>query len=327
MPRGGPDGGDGGEGGSVIFVASSQLSTLQDFRFKRVYDAPGGKHGSGGNKAGKDGETIRVRVPVGTLFKDAETGEVLADLTRDGEEWIACKGGRGGKGNAHFTTSTFQAPKFAQPGEEGQRREILLELKLLADAGILGAPNAGKSTLISRLSAARPKIADYPFTTLVPNLGVVSLPDYESFVIADIPGLVEGAHRGKGLGHKFLKHLERTRAFVHLLDGAKLLEAVTDPSRTESALDELATEYAAIRKELGLYNEELLTRPELVVINKGDLFASDPELLDRAREILRKQLKKLRKEVPAKKEPWVISAATGAGVNELLKALQTEIRR
>ena len=240
-PRGGPNGGDGGAGGDVIFVADIELGTLQDFRFKRIYQAPAGMHGSGSNKAGKDGENVLIRVPVGTIFKDAESGELLADMLKDGQEWVACTGGRGGKGNAHFVTSTFQAPRFAQPGEEGTSREVRMELRLLADVGIIGFPNAGKSTLISRISAARPKIADYAFTTLTPNLGVVSMAQiagqgmasmdaHQTFVVADVPGLIEGAHRGMGLGHKFLKHIERTFLFVHLLDGSQFLEDATAES-------------------------------------------------------------------------------------------------
>jgi GTP-binding protein len=331
VPRGGPDGGDGGEGGSVIFVASIQLSTLQDFRFKRVYDAPAGNNGSGCNRAGRDGEDIRVRIPVGTVIRDSETGEILKDFTEDKEEWIACKGGRGGKGNSHFVTSTFQAPKFAQPGEAGEAKSLRLELKLLADVGILGYPNAGKSTLISRISAAKPKIADYPFTTLVPNLGVVSFPDYESLVVADIPGLIEGAHRGLGLGHKFLKHLERTRFFIHLLDGAKLLDVATRPSDEQNDLvvqitDELLHYYQVIRKELGLFNEALLHRPELVVINKAELFDSNPEILEKARKRLRDQLFALRGQMPAQDEPLLISCVSGKGIPELLTAMRRQVK-
>src|SRR6185295_19212155 len=272
-PRGGPDGGDGGEGGKVIVRASVQLGTLQDFRYRREYKAEAGHHGQGTNKAGKDGEDVFLRVPIGTVIKDAETGEVLQDFTEDNQEWIACKGGRGGKGNAHFVTSTFQAPKFAQPGEDGESREISLELKLIADVGIIGFPNAGKSTLISRISAARPKIADYAFTTRVPNLGVVAM-EHSSFVVADIPGLIPGAHRGLGLGHKFLKHIERTGLFVHLLDGTQLLEDVTRPEYDEEGnvlqkkdvhkkpVENLLDRYRAIREELGLFNEKLLHKPE-----------------------------------------------------------------
>ena len=248
-PRGGPDGGDGGEGGSISFQATRNLGTLQDFRFKRSYEAPNGQPGKGANKAGRDGESIVILVPVGTVLKDLATGGALVDLTEDGQTWIARKGGRGGKGNAHFVSSTFQAPKFAQPGEEGGERELQLELKLIADVAIVGFPNAGKSTLISRISAAKPKIADYPFTTLTPNLGVVTLPSLQSFVVADIPGLIEGAHAGEGLGIKFLKHIERTRVFLHLVDSTPLLEGYD-----EAGEEEVIRRYHAIRNEMKLFN-------------------------------------------------------------------------
>lgn len=333
-PRGGPDGGDGGAGGSVIFIANSQLGTLQDFRFKRIYAAPAGMHGSGANKAGRDGEDIEIRIPVGTVIRDAETQELLADMTEDGQIWVACKGGRGGKGNAHFVSSTHQAPKFAQPGEDGTHLEIQLELKLLADVGIIGFPNAGKSTFISRVSAARPKIADYPFTTLTPNLGVVSLPDHRSFVIADIPGLIEGAHRGIGLGHKFLKHLERTQIFVHLLDGTQLLEDATraDNSETsqtsaEMAVENLVKRYLTVRNELALFNESLLKRPEIVVINKVDLIESDVALIEHAQSTLREKISAIRGTELFAGEPWVISAVSGSGISELLFAIDRELRQ
>lgn len=335
-PRGGPNGGDGGAGGSVVFVASPQLGTLQDFRFKREYAAPAGDHGSGANKAGRDGEDIELRVPIGTIIRDAETAEVLADLAVDGDRWVACKGGRGGKGNAHFVSSTFQAPKFAQPGEEGEAREVALELKLLADAAIVGFPNAGKSSLISRISAARPKVADYAFTTLTPNLGVVVLPDHRTLVVADIPGLIEGAHRGEGLGHRFLKHLERTRVYLHLLDGQAFLEDATaadgdDSSSFEGAIAKLVERYRAIRRELALFNPDLVRKPEMVVLNKLDLLDADAALVERARQALRRAIAIERADPaygPARPhgsestgEPWVVSAATGAGIPELLQAV------
>ena len=265
-PRGGPNGGEGGAGGSVTIQADIQLGTLQDLRFKRIYRAPNGEPGAGSNKAGRDGEDILIRVPVGTFVKDAETGETIIDLVKDKQSWVACKGGRGGKGNSHFVTSTHQAPRFAQPGEDGESIEVSLELKLIADVGIIGFPNAGKSTLISKISAARPKIADYAFTTLKPNLGVVSLSVDQSFVVADIPGLIEGAHRGMGLGHKFLKHIERTRVFVHLLDGTQLLDDATTPDEDSiaMAIEKLIKNYLMIRQELGLFNEKLLHKPEIV---------------------------------------------------------------
>lgn len=328
VPRGGPDGGDGGAGGSVSIRANAQLATLQDFRFKREYRAPAGMHGSGTNKAGKDGEHIVLQVPVGTVVKDAETGDTLVDFVEDGQTWVACKGGRGGKGNAHFVSSTFQAPKFAQPGEEGEHREIRLELKLLCDVGIIGFPNAGKSTLISRVSAARPKIADYPFTTLTPNLGVVSLEEYRSFVIADFPGLIEGAHRGEGLGIQFLKHIERSRLFIHLLDTTQILEDLTrasegdDPEEQEKqALEKLFDRYVAIRRELGLFNEALLHKPEMLVLNKVDLLQSDPKLVERVSRFLRDRIASVRGTHPAPGEPWIISGVSGEGIPNLLGAI------
>lgn len=335
-PRGGPDGGDGGEGGSVVFTASSNLGSLQDFRYKRVYGAPNGEPGSGSNKAGRDGEDIWLKVPVGTIIRDTETGEELVDFSEDGQRWEACKGGRGGKGNAHFVTSTFQAPKFSQPGEEGEAREITLELKLLADVGIIGFPNAGKSTLISRISAARPKIADYAFTTLVPNLGVVSMPDGETFVVADVPGLIEGAHQGAGLGHRFLKHIERTAVFVHVLDGTKVLEDATKPLTDEGepmspeesirlAVAKVLERYQVIRAELGHFSEGLLHKPELVVINKLDLFNSDPALVAAIRKGLREAIAGMRGSHPANGEPYFVSGVSGAGLSELLYAVQIEV--
>jgi GTP-binding protein len=307
------------------------LSTLQDFRFKRTYQAENGRHGSGSNKAGRDGQSIEIKIPVGTIIRDAETNEIIHDFTEENARWVACEGGRGGKGNAHFVTSTFQAPKFAQDGEEGTARELVLELKLLADAAIIGFPNAGKSTLISRMSAARPKIADYPFTTLTPNLGVVDLGDQgRSFVIADIPGLIEGAHKGMGLGTRFLKHIERTAIFVHLLDGTQLLEDATKPEDDsfKQAIKAIALRYKAIRAELGLFNPELLTKPEIVVLNKLDLLESDPALIEKTRSELRKQIKKLREGAPAREaEPLVISAVSGHGVQELITELYNEVEK
>ena len=329
IPRGGPDGGDGGRGGDVSFVASNQLGTLQDFRFKRSYQAENGLHGSGKNKAGRDGESTEIRVPVGTVVKDQETGDILFDFTEDGQRWVAAKGGRGGKGNTHFVTSTFQAPKFAQPGEEGGSRALQLELKLLADVSLIGYPNAGKSTLISRMSAAHPKIADYPFTTLTPNLGVVKVADYKSFVVADIPGLIEGAAQGAGLGHKFLKHIERTKITVHLLDGTHLLEFSTVPDEEDGAsakkgAKEMHRLYLAIRKELELFNPELADKDEVIVINKADLFQGHIQFLNDVRTELKKLLETGPKKVPRKlvsKEPFAISCASGEGIHELIHVL------
>jgi len=339
-PRGGPDGGDGGAGGDVIFEATNQLSTLQDFRFKRSYEAGKGSYGSSSNKSGRDGENTVIRIPVGTVLKDAETGEICYDFTKNGEIWIACTGGRGGKGNAHFVTSTFQAPKFAQPGEDGTSRELKLELKLIADVGIIGFPNAGKSTFISRISAARPKIADYPFTTLTPNLGVVEMPELKGFVVADIPGLIEGAHRGMGLGHRFLKHIERTRLFLHVLDGSQFLEDCTQPTdvledgtiieltpeeSTNRAVEKLVSRYKVLRNELGLFNQALLHKPEMVAINKFDLFEAEPAVIERARKALRDELTSIRGAHPIAQEPYLISAVSGKGLHEVLKAVHDEL--
>lgn len=317
VARGGPDGGDGGDGGAVIFVASTRISTLQDLRYKRTYQAPNGEGGSGANKAGRDGEDIEVLVPIGTMLKDFETSELIFDFTEEGQRFVVAKGGRGGKGNAHFVTSTYQAPRHAQPGEDGAVRELKVELKLLADVGLVGYPNAGKSTLISRISAAHPKIADYPFTTLVPNLGVVFVDQYQSFVVADVPGLIEGAHRGAGLGTRFLKHLERTRSLVHLLDGTHLLEFTTRPddetgAGIDKAVEELERLYGAIRNELELFNPDLAQKEEVIVINKADLFAGQPDFLPKVIAGLEKKLGK---------RAYAISCASGEGTAELVSLL------
>ncbi|MDP1758498.1 MAG: GTPase ObgE, partial [Thermodesulfovibrionales bacterium] len=256
VPRGGPSGGDGGRGGHIIFRASRELNTLLDLRYQREYRAKRGQHGMGKKMHGKDGEDRIIPVPVGTVIKDADTEEVLADLDSEGVEIIIAKAGRGGQGNAHFATPTRQAPKFAQPGEEGEEKNLVIELKLLADVGLIGLPNAGKSTLISVISSARPKIADYPFTTLTPNLGVVKLKDLRSFVVADIPGLIEGAHKGAGLGFQFLRHVERTSMLLHLVDASDMPE-------TDSVED-----LKKINKELELYSSKLLKKPQAVVGTK-----------------------------------------------------------
>ena len=323
IPRGGPDGGDGGAGGDVIFISSAQLGTLQDFRFRRTYKAQDGIHGSGANKAGRDGEDVIIRVPVGTVIRDTETGEVLIDFLKDQEKWVACKGGRGGKGNAHFVTSVHQAPKFAQPGEEGTSLEITLELKLLADVAIIGFPNAGKSTLISRISAAKPKIADYAFTTLTPHLGVVAAGD-RSFVVADMPGLIEGAHKGYGLGHRFLKHIERTHVFIHLLDATLLMEEETSESKPFS-IEPLFKKYMAIRKELGLFNEKLLHKPEMIVLNKIDALPFSEEQIEDAKKAIRQNIMSARGTAPINGEPLVISAVSGIGLENLVFAVNEQI--
>ncbi len=259
VPRGGPSGGDGGHGGSIVLVADEGRTTLLEYRYKKEFRAPAGEHGLGHDRNGHGAEDIELQVPVGTVVRDAATGAVLFDLARAGERVVLTKGGRGGLGNMNFATSTRQAPKFAQEGEAGEEKTVRLELRLLADVGLVGFPNAGKSTLISRLSAARPKIASYPFTTLVPNLGVVDVRGERSFVLADIPGLVEGAHRGLGLGHRFLRHVSRCRVLALLVDCSG--EEGRDP----------ASDLAIIRRELELYSPELAAKTQLVVATKLDV--------------------------------------------------------
>jgi len=306
VPRGGPSGGDGGHGGSVFVVASPHTSTLIDFRFHPEFSAQRGVHGMGSNRTGKNGEDLELAVPIGTLVYE-KTGQpdeplrLLADLAVEGQRVLVASGGRGGMGNARFASSTNRAPRKVQPGEPGEIKDLRLELKLLADVGLVGFPNAGKSTLIARVSAARPKIADYPFTTLTPNLGMVRLSDNRSFVVADVPGLIEGAHRGLGLGHQFLRHLERTRVLVHLIDvtGASGRDAVQD-------LD-------VVRRELQLFDSALAAKPQLVVANKID--AIDPEGdADRITALARRAAEL---GLPF----FRISGVTGAGVPELLEAV------
>ncbi|MEX2529801.1 MAG: GTPase ObgE [Gemmatimonadota bacterium] len=260
VPRGGPSGGDGGHGGSVILEADPQLSTLSDFRYAAQYRAERGQHGEGSNRTGRSGEDLVLRVPPGTVIKDLDSGEILGELVEEGSRMVIAQGGRGGRGNARFATSTRQAPRRWEVGEEGESRHIELTLKLLADVGLVGEPNAGKSTLLATVSAARPRIADYPFTTLTPNLGVAQLSGYRSCVIADIPGIIEGAHEGRGLGDRFLRHIERTRALA-------LLIPLDDP-------DPQGT-YDGLREELSRYNSELATRPHCLVFSKADLIPAD----------------------------------------------------
>ena len=295
VPKGGPDGGDGGRGGDVIIRADGQLNTLLDQRYHQHYIAKNGGQGGGKQMTGADGADALIKVPVGTLVKDRDTGEVLCDLTFEAQEFVIAKGGRGGKGNAFFKSSTHQTPRFAQPGEPGEERTLQLELKLLADVGLIGLPNAGKSTLISVISAARPKIADYPFTTLVPNLGVVKYGDYKSFVAADIPGLIEGAHRGAGLGAQFLRHVERTKMLLHLVDVSPL--AVEDPVKS----------FVTINDELHKHNPELMERFLVAVATKVDAL-EDQERLERLKEHCRE----------AGYPFFAISSATHDGVDRLL---------
>ena len=303
MPRGGPAGGDGGNGGSIIFQADPQLGTLLDLRFQQHHKARSGEHGQGRDRYGKSGEDLILRVPVGTVIKDALTGEIVADLKKADSRCIAAAGGRGGRGNIHFSTSTNQAPREAEEGTPGEERTLIVELKLLADGGLLGYPNAGKSTFIARVSRARPKIADYPFTTLTPNLGVVALSgDGRSFVLADIPGLIEGAHEGAGLGHRFLRHVERTRVLLHLVERSD--EPGRDPMH----------DWEVINRELALHDEELARRPQVVALTKIDL----PDT---------------REAYPALKEAFAargvellaLSAVTGEGVQPCLERLWARI--
>jgi len=292
VPLGGPSGGNGGKGGDVILVASPHLNTLISFKKRSHFKAGRGEHGRGKNQYGKRGEDCLISVPPGTVVYDADTGEVLADLTEPGQRVVVARGGRGGRGNAAFATSTNQAPRLAEKGEPGEKRWLRLELKLIADVGIIGVPNAGKSTLLAAVSAARPKIADYPFTTLVPNLGVTVV-DGRDFVLADIPGLIEGAHAGAGLGHAFLRHIERCRVLIHLLNGIS-----PDP----------LGDYEAINQELELFNPALADKPQVVVLNKMDL-PEVRELWPRLQEALQ------RKGV----EPMAISAISGEGVQALMR--------
>ena len=293
VPQGGPAGGDGGRGGNVVFMADEGLRTLMDFRYKRHFKAERGQHGQGKNMHGAWGEDLVVRVPVGTVIRDEASGEVVADLTRHGQQAVVAKGGRGGRGTARFASAVNRAPSFAENGEPGEERWLKMELKLLADVGLVGFPNAGKSTLISRISAARPKIADYPFTTLTPNLGVVETRYHDSFVVADIPGLIEGAHQGAGLGHGFLRHIERTRVLLFILDAAE----------TEGR--DVLQDYQTLRRELASYNPKLMERPFLVVANKMDLPQAEAnrERLERA----------------FGERLLFISAVTGQGVEELIE--------
>jgi len=299
VPRGGPSGGDGGHGGSIFVVASPHTSTLINYRFHPEFKANRGHHGEGSNRTGQSGADLDLAVPLGTLVyeKTDEPYRLIADLTEEGQRVLVARGGRGGLGNAHFATSTNRAPRKVQPGEPGEEKLLRLELKLLADVGLVGFPNAGKSTLISRVSAARPKVADYPFTTLTPHLGVVGLSDDRSFVVADVPGLIEGAHRGHGLGHQFLRHLERTKMLVHVVDvsGASGRDPVED-------LD-------TVRNELQLYQPALAAKPQLVAANKMDAVTDLAPVLALERRAAALKLPSYR-----------ISAVSGAGLPELLEA-------
>jgi GTP-binding protein len=302
VPRGGPSGGDGGSGGDIWIVADSSLNTLLHLRYNPEHVADRGRHGEGSNCSGREGEDRTVRVPVGTQIFEFTSGELLRDLAVDGERWLAAKGGRGGFGNSHFATSTNRAPRYHQSGSEGEELELQLELKLLADVGLVGFPNAGKSTLISVISAAKPKIADYPFTTLEPNLGVVDLGDFRTFVVADIPGLIEGAHEGAGLGDRFLRHIERTKLLLHLVD-------VSSSSGREPVSD-----YLTVKRELQAYNPQLAERPQIVVATKLDAL-DEPE-----------RLSALKAQANAEGLPFFeISSATNQGTKELVAAIAVRL--
>jgi len=303
IAKGGPDGGDGGRGGDIIFKADPSLDTLLDFSGRHDWVARNGSPGEGANRHGADGPDLIIPVPVGTLIYDEEYGLLLKDMNEPGMQVCICRGGRGGEGNKAFATSTRQTPRFATPGKPGQERHLRLELKLIADVGLVGMPNAGKSTLISRCSDAHPRIADYPFTTLSPVLGIVELTGFRRFVMADIPGLIEGAHRGAGLGHDFLRHIERTRILVHILD---IL-----PSDNSDPIEN----YRTIRRELELYSRVLTEKTEIIVLNKADL---DPERL--FCEEIRKRLNKNPEDI------YVISAATGEGVLQLNERLWAVVK-
>jgi GTPase len=302
VPRGGPSGGDGGRGGDVTLVASQHHNTLLHFRFNPEHKAERGRHGEGSNRKGRDGESIDVATPVGTIVYDAETGEILHDFTSPGDRFIVAHGGRGGRGNARFATSTHQAPTEHEPGKPGEERRLRLELKLLADVGLVGFPNAGKSTLISRISAARPKIADYPFTTLEPNLGVASSDGDRTFVVADIPGLIEGAHQGHGLGTQFLRHIERTRLLAHLVDVSE--SSGRDPVR----------DFEIVMNELASFSPALVEKPMILIATKLDA-AQDPERIASLERLADSRGMKLFK----------ISSVTGAGIDALKRAMSDAV--
>lgn len=304
VPRGGPNGGDGGKGGHIIFKATKDINTLLDIKYQQQYRAERGQHGMGKDMHGKNGKDLVIPVPLGTIIKDAESEEILSDLTIEKQEFVAVKGGRGGLGNAHFKTAIRQAPRFAQPGEKGEEKNLILELKLLADVGLIGLPNAGKSTLISAISSARPKIADYPFTTLVPVLGVVKYAGFKSFVIADIPGLIEGAHRGAGLGFQFLRHVERTSILLHLVDISEMAEG--DP----------ADNFEKINKELELYSPQLLKKPQAVAGTKLDIKGKGKKL-DRLAIYCKDK----------NYDFFPICAITGEGIKKLMKYLGGKVEK
>jgi len=301
VPKGGPSGGNGGNGGNIIIEAHHNLSTLLDFRYRKKYQAGDGEPGGSSLKDGKSGRDVVIKVPVGTIIKNAENNNILFDLDEDGKNVIAAKGGRGGKGNSNFATPTNQAPRYAEPGKPGEEKNITLELKLIADVGLVGFPNAGKSTLISAVSAARPKIADYPFTTLEPNLGIVQYKDYHSFTIADIPGIIEGAHLGKGLGLKFLRHIERTKILVFLID---------------LTVENYADQYRVLLNELKSYSKKLAEKAKLLVFSKADLVEGS-----NLKKLAKKKIRYYSGKV------HIISAVSGSGIEELLDILWDMIEK
>jgi GTP-binding protein len=299
VPKGGPDGGHGGDGGSITLIADENVSSLAYFRFHPIIKAKNGASGEGGNRQGKRGADVRLGVPVGTVVKEADGGGVLSDLKAHGQSFVAARGGRGGRGNASYATATHQTPREWQPGRPGEAGQLFLELKLIADVGLVGFPNAGKSTLISRISAARPLIADYPFTTLTPNLGVVDIGEYRSFVVADIPGLIEGAHLGQGLGIRFLRHIERTKILIHIID--------VSPYSGRDPLED----YRVIMKELEAFSPEVAARPQVLAANKVDLLGDDKTRLLRLRRMA------ARKKIPL----FAISALKRDGLRPLVEAV------
>lgn len=303
VPRGGPNGGDGGRGGHIIFTVDTNVNTLLDIKLKQHYRAEKGEHGKGKDMHGRNGKNLVIRVPVGTMIKETLTGEMLADLTEEAQSFIVAKGGRGGLGNAHFKSATRQAPRFAQPGEPGDEMDLILELKLLADVGLLGLPNAGKSTLISALSSAKPKIADYPFTTLAPILGVVNYGDYGSFVIADIPGLIEGAHKGTGLGFQFLRHVERTSILLHLVDISEMADG--DPVEN----------FEKINNELVLYSSDLINKTQVVAATKLDI-KGDGKRLDRLAQYCKDK----------SYDFYPVCSVTGDGLKELTSHVAKKVK-
>ncbi len=304
IPRGGPDGGNGGKGGDIILVGTNSMATLIDFKYRPYFKSDYGEHGLGSNCYGRNAKDIIIKVPLGTVVRDFNTGELLTDILKEGQKYIAAKGGKGGRGNASYMTSTFQAPRIAEQGARGEARDLLLELKTIADVGIIGYPNAGKSTLLSKTSNANPKIANYPFTTLSPNLGVVKIDEFTSFVWADIPGLIEGASEGLGLGDEFLRHIERTKVLIHMID-------ISAHGRSP------VKDYESINRELAAYSKELMKKPQVIVANKMDM----PNA--------KKNFEKLKKYLAGKRKGRIypISALKGEGLKDLVFAVYEKVKK